>query len=32
LGTVAGDNTVLVVARARDKAPVVIERLEGLLR
>lgn len=32
LGTVAGDNTVLVVARARDKAPVVTERLEGLLR
>ena len=31
LGTLAGDNTVLVVARGADAAPTVVERLEGMM-
>ena len=31
LGTLAGDNTVLLVARGADAAPAVVERLEGMM-
>ena len=32
LGTLAGDNTILLVARSEEEAPLVAERLQGLIR